>query len=72
MGPVIKQGTDTCPVEKQGTNTPSVEKQGTTIHPAAKQGTKQKLVASLLMSITGQLPHPLGKVVAIHALHPSQ
>ena len=62
MGPVIEQGTDTCPVEKQGP----------TMHPAAKQGVKQKLVASLLLSITGQLPHPLGKVVVIHMLHPSQ
>ena len=24
------------------------------------------------MSITGQLPHPLGKVAAIHAIHPLQ
>ena len=52
MGPVIEQGTDTCPVEKQGT----------IMCPAAKQGMKQKLVASLpnSMSNTGQLPHPLG------------
>ena len=33
---------------------------------------KQKPVASLLMSITGQLPCPLGKVAALHAIHPLQ
>ena len=49
-----------------------VVKQGTTVCPAAKQGAKQKLVVSLLMSITGQLPCPEGKVAVIHALCPSQ
>ena len=62
MSPVIGQGTDTRPVQKQGTTT----------RPAAKQGAKQKPVASLLMSITGQLPRPLGKVAAIHAIRPLQ
>ena len=62
MSPVIEQGADTHPVEKQGATT----------HPAAKQGTKQTLVASLPMSITGQLPCPLGKVAAIHTICPLQ
>ena len=62
MSPVAGQGADTRPVEKQGTTT----------CPAVKQGAKQKPVASLPMSITGQLPHPLGKVAAIHAIHPLQ
>ena len=62
MGPVVGQGADTRPVEKQGTTT----------HPAAKQGTKQRPVVSLPMSITGQLPRPLGKVAAIHAIRPLQ
>ena len=62
MSPVVKQGADTCPVSQQGTTT----------HPAVKQGAKQGLVASLPMSITGQLPRPLGKVVAIHAICPLQ
>ena len=62
MSPVIEQGTDTCPVEEQGA----------TMCPAAKQGTKQRPVALLPMSITGQLPHPLGKVAAIHAICPLQ
>ena len=59
---VIKQGTDTCPVEEQGA----------TMHPAAKQSMKKRPVASLPMSITGQLPRPLGKVTAIHTIHPLQ
>ena len=46
MSPVVKQGADTHPVSQQGATT----------RPAAKQGTKQRLVASLPMSITGQLP----------------
>ena len=46
--------------------------QGTTTRPAVKQGVKQRLVASLPMSITGQLPCPLGKVAAIHAIRPLQ
>ena len=62
MSPVIGQGTDTCPVSQQGT----------TMRPAVKQGTKQRPVASLPMSITGQLPCPLGKVAAIHAIRPLQ
>ena len=62
MSPVVKQGADTRPVSQQGT----------TMHPAVKQGAKQRPVASLPMSITGQLPHPLGKVVAIHAICPLQ
>ena len=60
------------PVVGQGTNTHPVSQQGTTTHPAVKQGVKQRPVASLPMSITGQLPHPLGKVVAIHAIRPLQ
>ena len=62
MSPVIEQGADTCPVSQQGATT----------RPAVKQGTKQQLVASLPMSITGQLPHPLGKVAAIHSIRPLQ
>ena len=62
MSPVVGQGSDTHPVEKQGAAT----------RPATKQGVKQKLVASLPMSITGQLPHPLGKVAAFHAICPLQ
>ena len=62
MSPVVEQGTDTCPVEEQGA----------TMCPAAKQGTKQRPVALLPMSITGQLPRPLGKVAAIHAIRPLQ
>ena len=62
MGPVVGQGTDTRPVGKQGA----------TMCPAAKQGGKQRPVALLPMSITGQLSHPLGKVAAIHAIHPLQ
>ena len=62
MSPVVRQGSDTHPVFQQGTTT----------HPAVKQGAKQRLVASLPMSITGQLPCPLGKVVEIHAIHPLQ
>ena len=42
------------------------------MHPAVKQGVKQSPVASLPMSITGQLPCPLGKVVAIHTICPLQ
>ena len=52
MGPVFKQGANTCPT--------------------VKQGTKQKPVVLLPMSITGQLPHPLGKVAVIHSIHPLQ
>ena len=70
--PVEMQDVDMSPVIGQGTDTRPVEKQGTTTCPAAKQGTKQKLVVSLLMSITGQLPRPLGKVAAIHAIRPLQ
>ena len=62
MSPVIGQGTDTHPVPQQGTTT----------RPAVKQGAKQRLVASLPMSITGQLPHSLGKVAAFHTIHPLQ
>ena len=62
MSPVVEQGGDTC----------SVPQQGATMHPAVKQGTKQRPVASLPMSITGQLPCPLGKVVAIHTIRPLQ
>ena len=64
--PVETQDIDMSPILEQGTNTCLVEKQGANTHPAAKQ----KLVVSLPMSITGQLPCPLGKV--IHVLHPSQ
>ena len=46
--------------------------QGTTTRPAVKQGAKQRPVASLPMSITGQLPRPLGKVAAIHTICPLQ
>ena len=49
-----------------------VIKQGTNTHPVSQQGTKQRLVASLPLSITGQLPCPLGKVAAIHAICPLQ
>ena len=66
------QDIDMSPVIKQGTDTHAVEKKGTTTHPAEKKGMKQKPVVSLSMSITGQLPHPLGKVAAIHAIHPLQ
>ena len=62
MSPVTGEGADMSPVEKQGA----------TMRPAAKQGAKQRPVALLPMSITGQLPHPLGKVVAIHAICPLQ
>ena len=62
MSPVVRQGTDTRPVSQQGTTT----------RPAVKQGMKQRPVASLPMSITGQLPHPLGKVAAFHAICPLQ
>ena len=62
MSPVIGHGTNTCPVSQQATTT----------RPAIKQGAKQRLVASLPMSITGQLPCPLGKVSAIHTIHPLQ
>ena len=62
MSPVVGQGTDTCPVSQQGTTT----------RPAVKQGAKQRPVALLPMSITGQLPHPLGKVAAIHSICPLQ
>ena len=60
------------PVEMQDVDMGPVLEQGTNTCPTAKQGMKQNPVASLLRSITGQLPHPLGKVAAIHALHPSQ
>ena len=66
------QDVDMSPVTKQGTDTHPVEKQGTTMNPAAKQGAKQRLVVSLPMSITGQLPHPLGKVAVIHTIRPLQ
>ena len=70
--PAETQDVDMSPVIRQGTDTRPVKKQGTTTRPAAKQGAKQKPVASLLMSITGQLPRPLGKVAAIHAIRPLQ
>ena len=60
------------PVMGQGPNTRPGEKQGTAMRPAAKQGVNQKPVVSLPMSITGQLPCPLGKVAAIHTIHPLQ
>ena len=70
--PVEMQDIDMGPVVGQGANTRPVEKQGTTMHPAVKQGAKQRLVALLLMSITGLLPRPLGKVAVIHAIRPLQ
>ena len=69
-GPAETQDIDMSPVTGQGSDTRPVEKQGATMRPAAKQGAKQKPVASLPMSITGQLPRPLGKVAAIHAIRP--
>ena len=60
------------PLEPLDVEMSPVIEQGTTTRPAVKQGAKQRLVASLPMSITGQLPRPLGKVVAIHAIHPLQ
>ena len=70
--PVETQDIDMSPVAGQGTDTHPVEKQGATTRPAAKQGAKQRPVVSLPMSITGQLPRPLGKVAAIHAIRPLQ
>ena len=70
--PAETQDIDMSPVTGQGSNTRPVEKQGTTTRPAAKQGAKQKPVALLPMSITGQLPRPLGKVAATHAIRPLQ
>ena len=58
--PAEMQDVDMSPVTGQGTDTHPVEKQGATTSPAAKQGMKQRLVVSLLMSITGQLSCPLG------------
>ena len=60
------------PAEMQDVDMGLIVKQGTTTHPAAKQGVKQKPVVSLPMSITGQLPCPLGKVAVFHTLHPLQ
>ena len=71
--PTEEQGDDFCPAVTQGEDTrPAVKQGNTTTHPAAKQGMKPRPVASLPMSITGRLPHPLGKTSAIHAIHPLQ
>ena len=69
---VETQDIDMSPVVGQGSDTRPVEKQGAAMRPATKQGMKQKLVALLPMSITGQLPRPLGKVAALHAIRPLQ
>ena len=70
--PVETQDVDMSPVAGQGTDTRPVERQGTTTCPAAKQGARQRPVVSLPVSITGQLPRPLGKVAAIHTIRPLQ
>ena len=53
--PVETQDIDMSPAMGQGSDPRPFENQGTTMRPAAKQGAKQKLVASLPMSITGHV-----------------